>query len=100
MANATTAPTYKTAHLPTATTLHPVLTFRSSQGCTAVSIDTCTALVRFMVHFWGHNPKAGWGTRGFLQTLYPYPRKPVLWTWVQVFMGTGTGYPRVAHDSP
>ncbi|EDQ98817.1 uncharacterized protein LACBIDRAFT_335625 [Laccaria bicolor S238N-H82] len=28
------------------------LTFRSSQGCTAVSIDTCTAFVRFIGHFW------------------------------------------------
>jgi hypothetical protein len=26
------------------------LTFRSSQGCTAVSIDTCTALARFIGH--------------------------------------------------
>jgi hypothetical protein len=41
------------------------MTFLSSQGCTAVSIDTCTALARFIGHFWWANPCAGWSTRGF-----------------------------------
>jgi len=46
----------KTNHLPTATQCPGSMTFRSSQGCTAVSIDTCTALARFIGHLWRHNP--------------------------------------------
>jgi len=34
-------------------------------SCTAVSIDTCTTLVRFIGHSWGHTPARVWRTHGF-----------------------------------
>ncbi|EDR04581.1 uncharacterized protein LACBIDRAFT_330518 [Laccaria bicolor S238N-H82] len=51
------------------------LIFRSSQGCTAVSIDTRTALARFIGHLWRHTlPQRGMAVRYLMrmQTLPKY----------------------------
>src|SRR6266567_1062058 len=63
----------------TPVTIHT--TFLPSQGCTAVSVDTCIALARFPEAY----PRMGWSTPGFSKNPYPYPPKPVP-------LGTGTGF--------
>jgi len=69
------------------------MTFVSSQGCTAVSIDTRTALARFLARFWSHTHVQVGVPAGFCEThtrtrrnLYPCVR-------VRVFWGTGAGSP-------
>ena len=52
-----------------------------------MSIDTCTAVARFLSRFWGI-PAHGLHTPGFWQNPYPYP-----WARVRVFWGTGAGSP-------
>ena len=49
----------------------------TSQCCTVVSIDICTAVVRFFSWFWRH-------THAWI--VHP-------WAWVWVFLGTGAGSP-------
>jgi len=51
--------------------------------CTAVSIDTCTAVARFLNRLFGGIPAHRLHTPGFLRNLYPL--KPVP-------LGTGTGF--------
>src|SRR5271168_4537836 len=56
-------------------------TFLPSQGCTAMSVDICIALVRLPEAYLC----AGWSNTGFLKNPYPYLPKPVP-------LGTGTGF--------
>ncbi|KIJ91565.1 hypothetical protein K443DRAFT_14295 [Laccaria amethystina LaAM-08-1] len=63
------------------------MTFLSSQGCTAVSIDTCTALARFIGHFWWANPCAGWSTRPINKTqLLALEKTPVLGSHIDIIL--------------
>jgi len=55
------------------------LTFQSSQGCTAVSIDTCTALARFIGHVWSHKPVWVGIPMGFCKPLTCTCENPCLW---------------------
>ena len=57
------------------------LTFQSSQGCMAVSIDTCTALARFIGHVWSHKPMWVGIPVGFCKPLTRTCKNPCLWTW-------------------
>ncbi|EDR15047.1 uncharacterized protein LACBIDRAFT_300793 [Laccaria bicolor S238N-H82] len=72
------------------------LIFRSSQGCTAVSIDTRTALARFIGHLWRRTlPQVG-VPLGFYKSATHTCKNPHPWTRVQVLTGMGTtlGIPR------
>ena len=60
--------------------------------CTAVSIDTCTALVRFIGHLWRHNLMRVGVPMGFCKPLTCAHENPCPWTWVWVLMGMGAGY--------
>jgi len=44
------------------------MTFRSLQGCMVVSIDTCTAIARFIGHFWRLTPAWVGVLMGFCKT--------------------------------
>ena len=74
----------------------------SSQGCTAVSIDTRTALVRLLGQFWSHTCMQVCVPLGFLKPL-PQPIKThTLWcgyrfAWVRVWVALE--YPRVTCDN-
>jgi len=68
------------------------MTFQSSQGCTAVSIGTCTALVRFIGHLWRHNPMKVGVPMGFCKPMTHAHKNPCLWMQVWVLMGMGVGY--------
>jgi len=76
------------------------LTFRSSQGCTAVSIDTCTALARFIGHFWRHTPVQVGVPAGFHKPATRTRKNPCPWTQVWVLTGMGAGYSGKPQGSP
>ena len=65
------------------------MTFVSSQGCTAVSIDTRTALARF----WSHTHARVGVPAGFCETRTRTRRNPYPCVRVRVFWGTGAGSP-------
>ena len=76
------------------------LIFRSSQGCMAVSIDTCTALVRFIGYFWRQTPAWVGLPPGFHKPTTHTNENPCPWTRVWVLMGTGAGYSGKPQGSP
>jgi len=69
------------------------MTFVSSQGCTAVSIDTRTALARFLARFWSHTHARVGVPAGFCETRTRTRRNPYPCVRVRVFWGTGAGSP-------
>jgi len=74
--------------------------FWSSQGCTAVSIDTCTALARFIGYFWRQTPMLVGLPLGFCKPTTRTNKNPRLWTQVWVLTGTGVGYSGKPQGSP
>jgi len=58
----------------------------------AVSIDTCTALARFIGHLWRHNPMRVGVPAGFCKPLTCAHKNPCLWMQVWVLTGAGAGY--------
>ena len=85
---------------PQSPTMAIPLTFQSSQGCMAVSIDTCTALARFIGHLWRHNPMQVGVPVGFCKPSTCICENLHLLTWVWVLMGTGMGYSGKPQGSP
>ena len=69
----------------------------TSQDCTAVSIDTRTALARFIGWLWEDTREQVWVPPGF-ENPYPNPLKPVPLGRVRVRVALG--YPRVTRDDP
>jgi hypothetical protein len=68
------------------------MTILSSQGCTAVSIDTCTALARLLV-ISGGVPVHGLEYPRDLKNPVLLETLTYLWARIQVFWGMGTGSP-------
>jgi hypothetical protein len=75
-------------------------TFRSSQGCMAVSIDTCTALARFIGHFWRHTLARVGVPPGFCKPPMRTRENRHPWTRVRVVTGTGAGYSLLLWKTP
>jgi len=63
----------------------------TSQCCTAVSIDTCTAVARFLGQFWRWTRAQVAYPRFFCKTHTRTCRNPYPWARVRVFWGTGVG---------
>ena len=76
------------------------LIFRSSQGCAAVSIDTCTALARFIGYFWRQTPAWVGLPPGFRKPTTHTNENPRPWMRVRVLTGTGAGYSGKPQGSP
>ena len=74
--------------------------FRSSQGCVAVSIDTCTALARFIGYFWRQTPAWVGLPLGFRKPTTCTNVNPRPWMRVRVLTGMGAGYSGKPQGSP
>ena len=71
----------------------------TSQDCTAVSIDTRTALARFIGWLWEDTREWVWVPPGF-ENPYLNLLKPVPLGQVRVFAGAGTGCPGIPEGYP
>ena len=72
----------------------------TSQRCTAVSIDTRTAVARFFWLVLEAHLLAGWCTPGFRETPIQTRQNPYPWGRVRFFAGTGAGSPGIPQGYP